>query len=204
MFSVSARPQTQSFMKNIWCFNFNKSFHFNVFLLIVQNEKQPELKSYPLSFHPLICTSPALKHSHFQVHKNCIACSDFWRERWGPQPSWNREVPLHQGASKDCTRKKAWLAPQLLTLLSETPADQQGLENNWAYRGRKQRPQLISSFQRGRILPGKDTLPVGGKDEIRVSFPIYINISNSDSKIKITFENITGLMITNELSFQTI
>lgn len=109
MFSVSARPQTQSFMKNIWCFNFNKSFHFNVFLLIVQNEKQPELKSYSLSFHPLICTSPALKHSHFQVHKNCIACSDFWRERWGPQPSWNREVPLHQGASKDCTRKKAWL-----------------------------------------------------------------------------------------------
>lgn len=180
MFSVSARPQTQGFTKKIWCFNFNKSFHFSVFLW-VQTEKQPELKSYSLSFHSLICPFPALKHSYFQVHENFIGLFRFLEEK--------DEVHSLAEIGKcrcimDCTRKKVWLALQLLTLQSERDQLTNGSWKTTELTGAvNNNPGLPHLLVPERKELGLGRTPCQLVTKMR-SEPIYTNISNSDSKIK--------------------
>lgn len=118
MCSVSARPQDKCFRKKVRC------FHFNVVLLLFQNWKKSELKSYLLSFHPLICTHPA-KHVTFKVHKTYMGLFKFLEEKdevhspaklWkchcakaGPRTTLGR--CCWRGLPTLLSRKTSWPAP---------------------------------------------------------------------------------------------
>lgn len=89
-------PRTQLFRKKFWCFNFGESFNFLVFLLMVQNKTQPELKKlFIILPSNNFCVWQNRSFSGPQKLPGFVQISG--RERGGPWPSYNTEMPLCKG-----------------------------------------------------------------------------------------------------------